>query len=107
MKLMHRLARTFGPQPLAGLGRTHALGTAADACIAVALAGTLFFGVSADAARSRVGWLLLLSLAPFAAAITFVRRTQTRRERTTAAVLLLTLRARALLAVALVFAPRG
>jgi hypothetical protein len=107
MNLMHRLTRAFGPQPLAGLARTHAVGTAADACIAVALAGTLFFGVSADAARSRVGWLLLLSLAPFAAAIAFVRRTLTRRERTTAAVLVLTLQARAALAIVLAFAPLG
>ncbi len=48
------------------LTRTHAVITAADACIAVSLAGSLFFSVSVDAARPRLALYLTLTLAPFA-----------------------------------------
>jgi MFS family permease len=39
---------------------------AGDALVAVALAGTLFFSVSADQARTHVGLYLLLTMTPFA-----------------------------------------
>lgn len=45
---------------------THALSTAGDALVAMALAGSLFFSISPDAARGRVALSLLLTMAPFA-----------------------------------------
>ena len=44
----------------------HAVTTAADACIAVALAGSLFFNTSLDVARPRLALYLALTLAPVA-----------------------------------------
>ncbi|MFL6240406.1 MAG: MFS transporter [Actinomycetes bacterium] len=44
----------------------NASGAAADALVAVALAGTLFFSVDPNAARGRVGMYLLVTMAPFA-----------------------------------------
>ncbi len=54
------------PPPFARLARTHALSTAGDALVATALAGSLFFSISPDAARTRVALYLLLTMAPFA-----------------------------------------
>ena len=51
---------------LTRLTRLHAVSTAADAGIAVALAGSLFFNVSTDVARPRLALYLLLTLAPVA-----------------------------------------
>jgi hypothetical protein len=48
------------------LARVHAVSTAADACIAVALAGSLFFNTSLDVARPRLALYLVLTLAPVA-----------------------------------------
>src|SRR5204862_2590846 len=44
----------------------HSVTNAADALFTVSLAGSLFFAVSADAARPRILLYLLLTLAPFA-----------------------------------------
>lgn len=52
-----------------GLGRLielHGLAQAADALVAVGLAGTLFFQVPTNEARGRVALYLVLTLAPFA-----------------------------------------
>lgn len=52
-----------------GLGRLielHAVNTAGDALIAVALANTLFFSVPVGEARNRVALYLLITMAPFA-----------------------------------------
>jgi MFS family permease len=52
-----------------GLGRLielHAVNTAGDALVAVALANTLFFSVPVGEARSRVALYLLITMAPFA-----------------------------------------
>ncbi|MDP6214849.1 MAG: hypothetical protein QGI41_07920, partial [Acidimicrobiales bacterium] len=58
------------PRPVASpftrLARTHALGAMSDAMIAVALAGSIFFSISPDAARWRIGLYLVLTIAPFA-----------------------------------------
>jgi len=62
MRLIDRL-REAG---LSGMGRVHALSTAADGCFAVSLAGSLFFNVSANAARPRIILYLVLTTAPFA-----------------------------------------
>lgn len=48
------------------LARVHAASTASDAAIAVALAGSIFFSISPDAARWRVALYLALTMAPFA-----------------------------------------
>ena len=55
-----------GPSAFARLARTHALLTFADALVAMALAGSLFFSISPTAARSRVALSLVLTMAPFA-----------------------------------------
>jgi hypothetical protein len=51
---------------LASLTELCALNSAADACVAVALAGTVFFDVPVGQARGRVALYLLTTLAPFA-----------------------------------------
>jgi len=55
-----------GESGLARLVEVHALQTAGDAFVTVALAGSLFFSVSPHTARSRIGLYLLIAVAPFA-----------------------------------------
>ena len=50
---------------LAALLTTHALQAAGDALVAVSLASTAFFQVSAEAARGKIALYLLLTLLPF------------------------------------------
>jgi len=52
--------------PFTRLARTHALSTAADAMVATALAGTIFFEGVSSQARQKVFLYLLLTVAPFA-----------------------------------------
>jgi MFS family permease len=52
--------------PFARFARAHALLGAGDALVALALAGSLFFSISPDAARTRVALYLLVTMAPFA-----------------------------------------
>ena len=56
----------FGSGAFGRLVVVHSATNAADALFAVSLAGSLFFAVSADAARPRILLYLLLTLAPFA-----------------------------------------
>jgi hypothetical protein len=56
----------FAATPFSRLALTHALSTAGDAFITVALAGSLFFNISPQAARGRVALSLLLTMTPFA-----------------------------------------
>jgi predicted MFS family arabinose efflux permease len=58
--------RAFGPPPVDRLVRTSAFSSAADAFVAVSLAGSLFFNVSIDAARPRIILYLIVTMAPFA-----------------------------------------
>ncbi len=58
--------RLFGSGPFGRLVVLHSVTNAADALFTVSLAGSLFFSVSADAARPRILLYLLLTLAPFA-----------------------------------------
>jgi predicted MFS family arabinose efflux permease len=51
---------------LTALVRLHAVSTAADACIALALAGSLFFNTSLEVARPRLALYLALTLVPVA-----------------------------------------
>jgi hypothetical protein len=60
------LAAAFVVSPFTRLARTHALCVAGDAMVTVALAGSVFFSVGLDAARSRTTLYLLLTMAPFA-----------------------------------------
>ncbi|MDQ1748890.1 MAG: hypothetical protein QOD07_3153 [Frankiaceae bacterium] len=55
-----------GRSGLAGLVELHALQAAGDAVVAVALAGTIFFGATTSQARGRVALYLLVTMAPFA-----------------------------------------
>ncbi len=55
----------LGSGPFGRLVAVHAVTNAADALFTVSLAGSLFFSVSADAARPRILVYLLLTLAPF------------------------------------------
>lgn len=57
---------TFIASPFVRLARVHALGAAGDAMVAVALAGSLFFSIDPSAARVRVAFYLLFTMAPFA-----------------------------------------
>ena len=55
-----------GYSPFQRLAQVHAAATATDAVIAVALAGSIFFSISPDAARDRLALYLALTVAPFA-----------------------------------------
>ncbi len=66
------LGRLVGVEPFRRLVVAHAAGVAGDAFFAVSLADSLFFAVSADAARPSILLYLLLTLAPFAIVGPFV-----------------------------------
>jgi hypothetical protein len=53
-------------QPFGRLAAVHALQAAGSGLIAISLAGSLFFSISPEAAKSRVLLYLLLTIAPFA-----------------------------------------
>lgn len=59
-------AQGAGESGLAKLIELHAVNAAADAAIAVSLAGTLFFSVPVGEARNKVALYLLITMAPFA-----------------------------------------
>ena len=59
-------AKAFTVTPFSHLARTHAVGTAADAMVAAAFAGSLFFSLPADGARWPVLRYLLITMLPFA-----------------------------------------
>jgi hypothetical protein len=58
--------RPAPPTPFVHLARTQALISTADTLVALALAGSLFFSISPDAARTQVAQYLVLTMAPFA-----------------------------------------
>ncbi|MQY09838.1 MFS transporter [Actinomadura macrotermitis] len=59
-------AHGAGSSGLGTLIETAALNSAGDALVAVALAGTIFFGLDVDQARGQVALYLLVTMAPFA-----------------------------------------
>jgi MFS family permease len=59
-------AEGAGASGLASLIDLHAIQSAGDALLTVALANTLFFSVAVDQARSKVALYLLITMAPFA-----------------------------------------
>ena len=74
------LSARLGP-----LRRVHALSTAGDAFTTVALAGSLFFSISPEAAKGKVILYLLLTMAPFGVVAPllgplFDRRRSSRRQ---------------------------
>ena len=72
--LVHRItgASGAGRTGLATLIELTAAGGAADAFVAVSLAGTIFFSTSLDQARGRVVLFLLVTMAPFAVLAPFI-----------------------------------
>jgi hypothetical protein len=102
-----RLMRVFGPEPLASLTKVHAVSTAADACITVSLAGSLFFSVSVDAARPRLALYLILTLAPFAVVAPLIGPATDRFRRPQATFIAFTGQARAILALFIAVDIRG
>jgi hypothetical protein len=54
------------------LARTHVLAMAGDTLVTLALAGSLFFSISPNAARGRVALSLVLTMAPFALVAPFL-----------------------------------
>lgn len=73
-RAIRRLTRASGADRT-GLDRLlelTAAGAAADAFVAVALAGTLFFSTSVDQARGRIALTLLITMAPFAVLAPFI-----------------------------------
>jgi MFS family permease len=72
--LVHRVtgASGAGRTGLATLIELTAAGGAADAFVAVSLAGTIFFSTSVDQARGRVVLFLLVTMAPFAVLAPFI-----------------------------------
>jgi hypothetical protein len=67
-KVVHRMTGASGAARtgLASLIELTAAGAAGDAFVTIALAGTLFFSTSLDAARGRVALTLVITMAPFA-----------------------------------------
>lgn len=59
-------AKAFTVTPFARLARTHVAGTIADAMVAAAFAGSLFFSLPADGARGPVLRYLVITMLPFA-----------------------------------------
>src|SRR5690349_18609101 len=59
-------AQGAGRSGLGSLIEIHALNSAGDALVAVALAGTIFFGLDVNKARAQVALYLLVTMAPFA-----------------------------------------
>ncbi|MEJ7766088.1 MAG: hypothetical protein WKF86_11380 [Acidimicrobiales bacterium] len=71
--------------PFVRLARLHVLSVAGDTCVAVALAGSLFFNLSPTEAKGKVALSLVLTMAPFAIVAPFLgpfidKRTNGRRR---------------------------
>lgn len=73
-RVVHRLTGASGAARtgLASLIELTAASSLGDAFVTVALAGTLFFSVSVDQARSKVALALLVTIAPFAVLAPFI-----------------------------------
>ncbi len=64
--LVREIQRFFPDTPFGRLARTHLVAMCADACVAVSLAGSLFFQKPSSGARGSILLYLLLTMAPFA-----------------------------------------
>jgi hypothetical protein len=92
-----RSARVAGP--FTRLARTHALLSAGDTLVALALAGSLFFSISPDAARAKVALYLVLTMAPFSVIAPLIGPWIDRKEGGRRSMILLSGGGRALLCV--------
>jgi hypothetical protein len=63
---MSKQLRDYESTPFGRLAAAHAASIVGDACLTVALAGSIFFSLSPGAARPKVLLYLLLTVAPFA-----------------------------------------
>jgi MFS family permease len=90
-----------GASGLAALVETHALQSAGDATVTVALAGSLFFSVPTGEARSRVALYLLITMLPFAVVAPILGPLLDRVRHGRRAALAVTMLARAALALAI------
>jgi MFS family permease len=88
-----------GGSGLAALIETHALQSAGDATVTVALAGSLFFAVPTHEARSRVALYLLVTMLPFAVVAPVLGPLLDRFRRGRRTALAVTMVARAVLAL--------
>jgi MFS family permease len=88
-----------GSSGLAALIETHALQSAGDATVTVALAGSLFFSVPTHEARSRVALYLLVTMLPFAVVAPILGPLLDRFRRGRRIALAVTMLARAVLAL--------
>lgn len=65
-RAMSRQLRDYETTPFGRLAMAHAASVVGDACLTVALAGSIFFSLSPGAARPKVLLYLVLTVAPFA-----------------------------------------
>lgn len=91
----------FGRGRIAMLTRVHTIHSAAESCLVISLAGSIFFSVSPDAARPRVLLFLSLTLAPFLLVAPLLDPVVRRLRGGLRTTLLLTFVVRAVLAVAI------
>jgi MFS family permease len=108
-RFVHRLsgASGAGRTGLSALIELTAAGSAADAFVAVALAGTVFFNTSLHQARSQVVLYLVLTMAPFALLAPFIGPMLDRVRQGRRYILMGTLLARGLLCWAMSGAVQG
>ena len=108
-RFVHRLsgASGAGRTGLSSLIELTAAGSAGDAFVAVALAGTVFFGTSLHQARSQVAAYLLLTMAPFALLAPFIGPMLDRVHQGRRYIMMGTLLARGLLCWAMSGAVKG
>src|SRR5260370_40244750 len=66
--LVDRFLALMPPTPFGRLVRTHLVTMCADACVAVSLAGSIFFAKPSSGARGSGLLYLLVTMAPFAGA---------------------------------------
>ena len=92
-------AAQLSASPFSRLAVAHALSVAGDALVTMALAGSLFFSISPNAARGRVTLSLLLTVAPFGLVAPFLGPAIDRRAGGRRAMVALVAAARAIAAL--------
>jgi hypothetical protein len=100
--MSRRPPATLEASPFSRLAVAHALSTAGDALVTMALAGSLFFSISPSAARGRVALSLILTIAPFGLVAPFLGPAVDRRAGGRRAMVVLVAAARAATALYMV-----
>ena len=93
------VAEQLSASPFARLGVAHGLSLAGDALVTMALAGSLFFSISPNAARGRVALSLVLTVLPFGLVAPFLGPAIDRRAGGRKTVVVLVAAARAVTAL--------